>query len=157
MLGMTVLYACTCTPPPHSPCLYQTSPKRLSLWKVITTNFPTHRMAQECVEVCLPSPMKTFYGAMFNWQFLVHLNNLKFQFLTERRCAGQLSRYSDWLRAGRSGIESRWARDFPLVQTGPGAHPTSCKMSTGSFPGGRVQLGRAADHSPPSSAAVIEE
>ena len=40
----------------------------------------------------------------------------------------QLSRYSDWLRAGRSGIESRWGRDFPPVQTGPGAHPASCKM-----------------------------
>jgi hypothetical protein len=25
------------------------------------------------------------------------------------------------------------------------------------FPGGKVQLGRAADHSPPSSAAVMEE
>ena len=34
-----------------------------------------------------------------------------------------------------SGIESRWRRDFPLVQTGPGAHPASCKMGTGSFPG----------------------
>ena len=39
------------------------------------------------------------------------------------------------LRAGRSGIESRWGRDFPPVQTDPGAHPTSCKMGTGSFPG----------------------
>jgi len=38
------------------------------------------------------------------------------------------------LRAGRSGIESRWGRDFPPVQTGPGAHPTSCEMGTGSFP-----------------------
>ena len=51
------------------------------------------------------------------------------------------------------GIESRWGRDFPPVQTGPGAHPTSCKMGTG----GKVRPGRAADHSPPSSAAVVEE
>jgi len=39
------------------------------------------------------------------------------------------------LRAGRTGIESRWGRDFPPVQTGPGAHPASCKMGTVSFPG----------------------
>ena len=44
------------------------------------------------------------------------------------------------LRAGRSGIESRWGRDFPPLQTGPGAHPASCKMSAGSFPG--VKWGR---------------
>ena len=44
------------------------------------------------------------------------------------------------LRAGRSGIESRWGRDFPPGQTGPGAHPASCKMGTGSFPG--VKCGR---------------
>ena len=44
------------------------------------------------------------------------------------------------LRAGRSGIESRWGRDFPPVQTGPGVHPTSCKMDIGSFPG--VKCGR---------------
>ena len=44
------------------------------------------------------------------------------------------------LRVGRSGIESRYGRDFPPVQTGPGAHPTSCKMGTGSFPG--VKCGR---------------
>ena len=39
------------------------------------------------------------------------------------------------LRAGRSGIESWWGRDFRPVQTGPGAHPASCTMGTGSFPG----------------------
>jgi len=44
------------------------------------------------------------------------------------------------LRAGRSRIESRWGRDFPPVQTDPGAHPVSCKMCTGSFPG--VKCGR---------------
>jgi hypothetical protein len=44
------------------------------------------------------------------------------------------------LRAGRSGIESRWERDFPPIQTDPGTHPASCKIGTGSFPG--VKCGR---------------
>jgi len=39
------------------------------------------------------------------------------------------------LRAGRCGMESLWGRDFPSVQTGPGAHPASYTMGTGSFPG----------------------
>ena len=38
------------------------------------------------------------------------------------------------------GIESRWGRDFLPFQTGPGAHPASCTMGTGSFPG--VKCGR---------------
>ena len=54
--------------------------------------------------------------------------------------ARQLSRYSDWLRAGWSWIESRWGRDFPPIQTGPGAHPASFKMGTSSFLG--VKCGR---------------
>ena len=34
------------------------------------------------------------------------------------------------------GIESRWVARFSApVQTGPGAHPASCKMGTVSFPG----------------------
>ena len=37
---------------------------------------------------------------------------------------------------GGPGIESRWgARFSALVQTGPGAHPASYTMGTGSFPG----------------------
>ena len=39
------------------------------------------------------------------------------------------------------GIESRLGAKFSApVQTGPGAHPASCTMSTGSFPG--VKRGR---------------
>ena len=39
------------------------------------------------------------------------------------------------------GIESRWGARFSTpVQTGPGAHPASCTMGTGSFPG--VKCGR---------------
>jgi len=34
------------------------------------------------------------------------------------------------------------------VQTGPGAHPASCTMGTGSFPGSKERPGRDADPSP---------
>jgi len=37
-------------------------------------------------------------------------------------------------------MESRWGRDFPPVQIGPGAHPASCTMGTRSFLG--VNCGR---------------
>ena len=54
------------------------------------------------------------------------------------------------------GIDSRWGRDFSPVQTGSGAHPASCTMGTGSFPG-VVRRGRDADHSLSSTAVVMEE
>jgi hypothetical protein len=38
------------------------------------------------------------------------------------------------------GIESLWGRDFPFVQTGPGAHQASCTKCAWSFPG--VNYGR---------------
>ena len=80
--------------------------------------------------------------------------------------ARQRSRYSDWLWA-------EWSRDRILmgarfsapVQTGPGAHPASCTMGTGSFPGVKNSRGvMLTPHPPlalqsrkaPSSAAVIE-
>ena len=53
------------------------------------------------------------------------------------------------LRAGRSGIESRWGRDFPPVQTGPGGPPSLLQNGYRVFPGGKVRPGRAADHSSP--------
>jgi hypothetical protein len=44
------------------------------------------------------------------------------------------------------------------VQTGSGVHPASCTMGTGSpFPGSKARPGRDADHSPPSSAEVMNE
>jgi hypothetical protein len=40
------------------------------------------------------------------------------------------------LRAGRSGEQIPVVASFSApVQTSPGAHPVSCKMGTGSFPG----------------------
>jgi hypothetical protein len=47
-------------------------------------------------------------------------------------------------------------RFFALVLTGPGAHPASCTMGTGSFPGVK-RPGRGAEHPPPSSAEVENE
>jgi hypothetical protein len=44
------------------------------------------------------------------------------------------------------------------VQTSTGAHPASCTMGTGGpFSGGKARAGRDADHSPPSSAEVVNE
>jgi hypothetical protein len=44
-------------------------------------------------------------------------------------------------------------RFFAHVQTDPGAHPASCTMGTGSFPGVK-RPGRSADHQLPSSPEV---
>ena len=45
------------------------------------------------------------------------------------------------------GIESWWGARFSApVQTGPGAHPASCTMGTGSFPG--VKSGRCVTLTP---------
>ena len=45
------------------------------------------------------------------------------------------------------GIESRWGAGFSApVQTGPGAHPASCTMGTGSFAG--VKSGRSVTLTP---------
>jgi hypothetical protein len=53
------------------------------------------------------------------------------------------------------------AKDFSSslsVQTGSGVHPASCTMGTGGpFLGGKVRPGREADHSPLSSAEVVNE
>jgi len=59
------------------------------------------------------------------------------------------------LRAGRSG--SRWGARFSTpVQTGTGAHPASCTMGTGFFPGCKERPGRDADPSPLCSAVGHE-
>jgi hypothetical protein len=54
------------------------------------------------------------------------------------------------------GIDSRWGETYSApVQTGPGAHPASYTMGTGSFSGVK-RPGRGVDHPPPSSAEVKE-
>ena len=54
---------------------------------------------------------------------------------------------TEWLRAGRSGdrilVEARFSAP---IQAGTGAHPASCTMGTGSFPG--VKSGRGVTLTP---------
>ena len=55
-----------------------------------------------------------------------------------------------------TGIESRWGARFSApVQTGPGAHPVSYTVGTGSFPGVKLS-GRGVYH-PPSYSADVKE
>jgi hypothetical protein len=66
-----------------------------------------------------------------------------------------------WM-TGRSRFDLRQRRkDFSsslCIQTGSGAHPSSCTMGTGGpFPEAKARLGRDADHSLPSSAEVENE
>jgi hypothetical protein len=61
---------------------------------------------------------------------------------------GWRSRYSDSLRAGRSGDRiPLGARFSASVQSGSDAHPASYTMDTGSFPGVK-RPGRGVDHPP---------
>ena len=63
--------------------------------------------------------------------------------------AEKRSRYSDWLRAGRFRDRIQVGAKFSApVQSGPGAHPASCTMGTGSFPG--VKSGRGVTLTPHS-------
>jgi hypothetical protein len=102
----------------------------------------------------------TKYGHKF------HLHPLKYDFtctnfhethkLSTALCEDLCSRYSDLLRAGRSGDRIPVGARFSApVQTGPGAYPASCTMGAGSIPGAK-RPGRGIDHPPPSSAEVKE-
>jgi hypothetical protein len=58
----------------------------------------------------------------------------------------------------RSPAETKDFSSSLCFQTGCGVHPASCPMGTGGpFPGGKARPGRDADHSPPSSAEVVNE
>ena len=87
---------------------------------------PLFRFSTKILCSFLPSPCSQFV-----------LNNVKYM---NNRGPDSSVGIATGLLAGRSGIESRWGRDFLPVLTGPGAYPASCTMGTGSFLG--VKCGR---------------
>jgi hypothetical protein len=69
---------------------------------------------------------------------------------------GLLNRYSDVIRAGLPGFQSREGQEsfFYSAQTGSSAHLASCLMGTGFLFQWKMRPGGEADHSPPSSVEV---
>ena len=92
----------------------------------------------------------------FRWQ-LMHYNVNNSRWFSLQFCGpGWLSRYSDSLWSERSGDRIPVGVRFSApVQTGPGVHPASYTMGTGSFLGVKWP-GRGIDHPLPSSAEFKE-
>ena len=81
------------------------------------------------------------------------INKCTGQYKTGRDSSvGIATRYGLPVRGSNPGGEARLSAP---VQTGPGAHPASSIMGTGSFPGVK-RPGRGADH-PPSSSAEVKQ
>jgi hypothetical protein len=79
-------------------------------------------------------------------------------YVTQGAAVAQSGLTTDWTTGFRSPTEAENFSSSPCVQTGSGAHLTSCTMGTGGpFPEGKARPGRDADHSPPSSAEVKNE
>jgi hypothetical protein len=59
----------------------------------------------------------------------------------------------------RSPAGAKYFSSILCVQTGSGSHPASCPMGTRRVisPGVKARPGRDADHSPPTSAEVVNE
>ena len=78
----------------------------------------------------------TSWGNGLRWEILGKMCFCKEEMNSNRRDKS----YNVFISGYLHNVTSRCRRVFPPVQTGSGAHPTSCKMGTGSFPG--VNFGR---------------
>jgi hypothetical protein len=106
--------------------MHATSPA-VSLYHLLTLNL-------------LTSPIVALPSNASKWQMGF---NLAFKGLNTLHCIwSRDSRYSNLVRAGWSGD-----RFSAPVQTGPGAHPASYTVGTGSFRGVK-RSGRGVDHPP---------
>ena len=111
-------------------------------------NFTVSFKQNKSSNLCLIS--KTNYKILF-WE----VKSLVYIVFKQRRggrdsSGGIVTRYG----LGGPGIESRWGARFSApVQTGPGAHPASYTMGTGSFPGVKRPW-RGVNYPPLSSAEV---
>ena len=120
-------------------------PLRISLYFILV--FPVSEVLKLCQMVCYVVP-KLFY-CIFCFFIFSHIRFYlicSMQFLPY--CMGRDNSVGIATRYGLDGpgIESRWEARFPEpIQIGPGAHPASYTMSTGSFPEVK-RPGRGVDH-----------
>ena len=125
----------------HAPFTSENYCELLSVWRCVLWYCPCFRRA--CRLICSTS-MVLSRDCIPNKPIIPNT-----VLITEGRdrSVGIATRYGDRILVR--------ARFYALVQTGPGAHPTSCTMGAGSFPGVE-RPGCGADHPPPSSAEVKE-
>jgi hypothetical protein len=118
------------------------------------------RRAADFYRPKIPSPSAGFEPATLG----CNCKRKPLHYLGDHDCRSRVSSgsiVSDYGLDNRAiGVRSpAGAKDFTsslFVQTGSGAYPASCTMGTGGpFSGGKVRPGRDADHSPPSSAEVV--
>jgi hypothetical protein len=126
------------------------------------------------VHILMKSNLQLFTCMYIFWQDVVgtespHMHSSRmFHFNPHLRLFFKLRRSTRILCAGSSvgiatcyvldgpGIESRWEARFSApVQTGPGAHPASCTVGTGSFPG--IERGRGVTLTPTPSSAEVQK
>jgi hypothetical protein len=90
-------------------------------------------------------------------QMHLYLQNRNYTYSTTACGPGSVIGIATGYGLDGPGIESQWGARFSApVQTGPGAHPTSCINGYRVFPGGKERPARDADPSPPSNAVVMK-
>jgi len=94
---------------------------------------PLYRSVLDCVKTSSPSLLSLL--CLHTYDRLNH--NIHIYGTVHSKPCGPGSSVGIVTDYGLDGLGSNpgAGRDFPPVQTGPGAHPASCKMGTVSFPG----------------------
>jgi hypothetical protein len=121
------------------------------LWPTNTHNYLTNYHTATCFDTTVPSSdslqsVPCHVTPVFQMQLSVIQFTVKMfhrGFMWAGSSAGIATAYG----LDSPGIESRWGTRFSApVQNGREAHPASCKMGTGSFPG--VRCGRGVTLTP---------
>ena len=125
----------------HCPSVTSTQHGHVSCWRCFRAPF-AHFTCNAC----------SWVGNKWSYKRLISFHH----HVTEICGSEELSRYSDPLQARRYGVRIPVETRFSApVQTGPGVHPASYTIGTGSFP--RLKRpGRRVDH-PPISGAEVKE
>ena len=112
--------------------------KKLRFVETSDITHPTHTVTNQKALILSKTAGRLSYITRINQ--VIYCTVGRFQNIDEGRLQLYVHKMPYCMDTGRSGIETRRGRDFSTVQTSPVAHPVSCKMGTGPFPG--VKCGR---------------